>query len=202
MRSLWFSLLLAAPLLAQQTKVPEVGLTVAGISGSSRTTSTGAALTPGEGVAFQVNYSKAFRTLKAGDLYWEVNGVASPQQKLQSTNTGVTKDFSAYYFTPGLRLKFYPRKRLSPWAVAGGGFGLYQSDSQTLGGAATTSQVKGTGVFEFGGGLDFRYSPRLSFRFEAREFLTGTPKYNVPVSGHGQLVFMVGGGIVFHLGAK
>ncbi len=203
MRSLRFgfflTLLLAVPSFAQK----EAALTLGSVSGPTRTTTSGSTLTLSNAVAFQGSYARQVRTYKYADLYGEVNAVLSPYQSVSGTATSATKDFTALYITPGVRLKFYPKKKLSPWAVGGGGYALYSASSKTIaGGNSAASGTSSNGALEFGGGLDYRWSSRLSFRFEARDFYTGTPHYNLPVSGKGQFNFLAGGGLVFHLGAK
>ncbi|HXJ44451.1 MAG TPA: hypothetical protein VNH18_34510 [Bryobacteraceae bacterium] len=206
MRSLWLVFILAAsPLLAQQATAPtpELGLTLAGISAPGRTTAAGNALSVANGVAFQVNYGRFLRSYKYADLNWEVNFAASPHQNVTTTAPGATPDYASFFFTPGVRIKFYPKNKLSPWAVGGGGYALYVQNTSTIAGAANTaSRTSNTGALEFGGGLDYRWSPRLSFRIEARDFYTGSPNFNVPVEGRGQFNFVAGGGVVFHLGLK
>lgn len=203
MRSLRFgfflTFLLALPSFAQK----EAALTLASISGPTRTTTSGSTLTLSNAVAIQGSYARQVRTYKYADLYGEVNAVISPYQSVSGTATAATKDFTALYVTPGVRIKFYPKNKLSPWAVGGGGYALYSASSKTIaGGSSATSGTSSSGAVEFGGGLDYRWSSRLSFRFEARDFYTGTPHYNLPVSGKGQYNFLAGGGLVFHLGAK
>ena len=53
---------------------------------------------------------------------------------------------------------------------------------------------------QFGGGVDYKILPHLALRAEIREFYTGSPKFNLPVTGTGQLNTVVGGGIVISFG--
>ncbi len=178
-------------------------MTLGQISGPNRTTKTGVSITPSNAFAVQGSFGKMVRSYKLFDLYGEVNAVVSPYQSFSSGATAVTKDVTAFYVTPGVRLKFYPKKKLSPFAVVGGGAAIYSTSSKTIaGGTTANSGSSASGALEYGGGLEYRGSSKMSIRFEARDFYTGTPHYGVPVSGKGQFNFLVGGGLVFHLGGK
>lgn len=196
---LFLTMLLVVPSYAQT----EAALSLGSFSGPSRTTTTGAVLSLSNAVAFQGSYGKLYRTYKYAELYGEINGMFAPVHSLSSTAKAASKDISALYITPGVRLKFYPKDKLSPWVVGGLGYALYRASSQTIAGATNPSSGSShTGAFEFGGGLDFRVNPKISLRFEVRDFFTGSPRYNYPIFGKGQYNFLAGGGVVFHLGAK
>lgn len=187
------------PLFAQQ----DLALTIGALSGPNRVATSRQTLNFSSGVAFQGNYSRYIRSYKHADLYGEIHVLASPQQQVTSTLTSATRDFSALYVTPGVKVKFYPKKKLSPWATAGGGYAMYAQSTKTIAGAVNAApRHAGSGAFQFGGGMDYLWNSRYSFRVELREFYTGSPKFNTPVFGRGQFHFVLGAGIVIHLGAK
>jgi len=193
------ALAFSAPAFAQH----ELALTVGGFNGPNRTTKSNANLSFSSTVGIQADYSCYVRSYKYADLYGEVHLLVSPKQDVSSTLTSATADFTSLYITPGVRLKFYPKKRLSPWVVGGGGYALYRQSDKTIAGAANpASGYTNSGAIEFGGGMDFVYSPRMSFRLEARDFYTASPNFNTPIYGRGQFNFVVGAGVVFRLGAK
>jgi hypothetical protein len=53
----------------------------------------------------------------------------------------------------------------------------------------------------FGGGADFPVWQWLGFRVEVRDFYTGSPSFNTPISG-GQHNVVAGGGLVFTFGGN
>jgi opacity protein-like surface antigen len=196
--ALVFTALLAPSLFAQQ----EVGLTVGVLSGPSRTAASGAALNLSETAAFQVNYARVVKRYKFADMYGEVHFMASPSTTVTSTLTSATNSFSSLFLTPGVRFKFYPHKLLSPWVVAGGGYAHFLQSDKTIAGAVNAApRHRSTGAIAYGAGLDYAWSPRLTFRAEARYFYTGSARFNTPVSGR-QVNFVVGAGIVFHPGSR
>lgn len=196
---LFLTMLLAVPASAQK----EAALTLGSFSGPSRTTTSRAVLSLSNAAAIQGSYGKLVRTYKYAELYGEINAMFAPKHSVTSTAKAATNNISALYITPGIRLKFYPKEKLSPWVVGGLGYALYRASSTTIaGGVNPSSGSSGTGAFEFGGGLDFRVTPKMSLRFEVRDFFTGSPRYNYPIFGKGQYNFLAGGGVIFHLGAK
>ncbi len=200
MRLLWTGFLLAvSPLLAQS----ELGLTFGSISGPFRITPTGTRLTLSTGTAFQANYARHMRTYRFGHLYGEMHVLASPRQSVTSTVVNATHRFASFYATPGVRVKFYPKNRLSPWVVGGGGYALYMQSPKTISGAVNAApRTRSSGAIEIGGGLDWVWNRKMSLRMEARDFYTGSPKYNVALDGPGQFNFIFGVGVVFNLGVK
>jgi len=79
-------------------------------------------------------------------------------------------------FTPGVRFKLPIQSRLSLYGVAGGGIGSFGKDETDVNRRAGvfigTSRTE-HGVFDVGGGMDFRLTKLLSLRGEARDFITG-----------------------------
>jgi hypothetical protein len=87
-----------------------------------------------------------------------------------------------------LRLKFAPSSGVSPFLSAGGGLGRFK--------AGSTSDNHG--AFQVGGGLDFKTPlPLLGFRFETRDFVTGSPSFSTLTNNHLNNLF-VGGGVTLH----
>jgi opacity protein-like surface antigen len=77
--------------------------------------------------------------------------------------------YSALFVSPGLKVKLAPSFPVSPYFVAGGGLARFSKSN------VTTSDTTNTGVFDVGGGLDFKFFPYLSFRTEVRDFYSGSP---------------------------
>ncbi|MBM3796623.1 MAG: hypothetical protein FJW31_21780 [Acidobacteria bacterium] len=58
------------------------------------------------------------------------------------------------------------------------------------------SRTNSTGAFAFGGGVDVRVWRWIRLRFEARDFLTGRPAYNVSVPGRQHNVVISAGFVI------
>ena len=187
--------LLTPSLFAQQ----EIGLTIGAMTGPVHVATSGQSINLSTGTALQANYARFLKAYKLADLYGEAHLLVSPYQSNDSTLTSVTKNFTSIYMTPGVRLKFYPKKALSPWVVGGGGYALYIHSSKTIAGGVSLAPSKSTLAMEIGGGLDYKWTDRFTLRMETRSFYTGNARYNTPVNGSVQFNFTVGGGIVFNL---
>jgi hypothetical protein len=75
---------------------------------------------------------------------------------------------------PGLRFLVSFGSRFSLYAVAGGGFGSFdipQVQQQPFPQASSTATYRG--IFDFGGGVDFRINRAFSIRGEFRDLVTG-----------------------------
>jgi len=81
-----------------------------------------------------------------------------------------TRHYSALFISPGVRLKFIPESRLSPYLALGGGLAHF-SKSQAGGESSTNA-----GVLDFGGGIDVKLTRFLALRGEVRDFYSGPPQ--------------------------
>jgi hypothetical protein len=187
--------------LAATAQNHEIGLTLGRIGGPSRTTAAGPAEL-GSGIALQANYGYRFWLSKKVALSAEVHFLANGLREITSPVAMVTRDVATLYATPGLRVKFMPlSKRLSPYVVGGGGYALYEQSYFRQDGASNQApRFTHRGALMFGGGADVPVWRWLGARFEARDFYTGNPSFNVPVIGGGQHNVVLGGGFVLLLG--
>jgi hypothetical protein len=127
----------------------------------------------------------------------EINFLASPLREVSSSVTSATQNFASLYVTPGLRLKAFPKSRISPYLAIGGGYADYeQSTTDIRGQPNPASRELARGVFDFGAGVDVRLWRWVALRGEARDFYSGSPGYNVASLSGGQLNVFVGGAIV------
>jgi outer membrane protein with beta-barrel domain len=173
--------------IAQENSAPknELSFGLGGIPSLSRSDSP--TVEAGSGVAFQVNYGRRFLKANKVALYGEINFVASPLRDVSSSVTTATHDFASLYLTPGIRVKFMPASRVSPFAVAGGGYSDYeQSTMQIDGRPNSVSRELARGALDFGVGVDVRVWRFVALRGEARDFYTGAPGYNIATSSGGQ----------------
>jgi opacity protein-like surface antigen len=144
-------------------------------------------LDTGSGVAFQVNYGRRFLKGRKVALYGEINALASPLRDVSSSVPTATHDFASLYLTPGIRLKFLPTSRISPYALVGGGYGDYEQSTTRINGQPNSvSRELARGVFDFGAGVEVRVWRFVALRGEARDFYSGSPDYNVAGVSGGQ----------------
>jgi opacity protein-like surface antigen len=140
--------------------------------------------------------------MRKAELWGEAHFLATPLQQIDSVNRTVTRDYASLYLIPGIRVKFAPRARVSPYAAIGGGYAFFeQSLAQIDGSPNPAPRFTHRGALAFGGGLDIRVWRVLSVRWEVRDFYSGKPSFNTPVAGSGLHNLVVGGGIGLRLGS-
>jgi hypothetical protein len=184
-----FALLLlpAALCLAEENAVPknELAFGLGGIPALSRSDSP--RLDAGSGVVFQVNYGRRFLNSSKVALYGEINFVASPLREVSTGVATATHDFASLYLTPGIRVKFRPMSRISPYAVVGGGYSDYEQSLTRIDSRPNQAPRQlARGVFDFGAGVDVHVWRFVALRGEARDFYTGSPNYNIQSISGGQ----------------
>jgi hypothetical protein len=175
----------------------ELTFSLGGIPGQTRSFqgSAGAAQISADR-SFGINYGHRFLDAKIAALYGELEFVAIPNRALTAASATVPQNYASLYLTPGVRLKFLPGSRLSPWAAIGGGYGLYQQSAQLSNGQNTTNKFLNRGVFEYGGGLDYRLFRFIGLRGEVRDFFSGNPNLNVALNSSTQHNVVASGGII------
>jgi hypothetical protein len=174
----------------------EIGLTLGGLLGSQR----GGGVTRldlGPGVALQANYGYRLLGNETAALYGEVHFLANPLRQINSTDQTLTRDASAIFLTPGIRVKFVPHHRVAPYLAVGGGWAVYEQSTTTLNGNPNpASRLVNHGALDYGGGVDFKFWRFVGFRAEIRDFYAGGPSYNTAAIHGGQHNVVTGGGIV------
>ncbi|HBY59842.1 MAG TPA: hypothetical protein DEH78_08450 [Solibacterales bacterium] len=202
-RKTTIAVLLAAAAHAQDAAPRhELGLTLGTLRGGDRGTGA-AALQLGSGTALQANYGVRVAGGSAAALYAEFHFLASPQRLVSSANAALTRDVATIYATPGLRVKFAPKARVSPYAVIGAGYALYEHSLLTLGGQPNGApRLTHRGTAMFGGGVDVGVWRWLAIRGEVRDFYSGSPSYNTPAIRGGQHNVVAGGGFVLRFGGR
>ena len=205
-RILWLGLLFLAaaavtvPARAQSQEPgrnQELTFSLGGIPGQTRSFqgSAGTAQISADR-SFGVNYGYPFLGVKAVALYGEIEFVAIPNRGLTGASVTVPQNYASLYLTPGLRLKFFPASRLSPWGAIGGGYALYQESPQLSDGQNTTNKFLNRGVFDYGAGLDYRLFRFISLRGEVRDFFSGNPNLNAALRSSTQHNVVASGGII------
>jgi hypothetical protein len=154
-------------------------------------------LDTGSGVAFQVNYGRRFLNRHKVVLYGEINALANPLRDVSSSIPTATHDFASLYITPGIRVKFLPTWRISPYALVGGGYADYEQSTTRIDGQPNSvSRELARGVFDFGAGVDVHVWRFLALRGEARDFYSGSPAYNIATISGGQHNVVATGALV------
>jgi opacity protein-like surface antigen len=175
----------------------ELGLMLGAFRPASRTlANSGEPVDFSTGTALYANYGFRLAAGGAMALFFEVPFVASPQHQIASPSNTLTRDLATLYLTPGLRLKFAPRGKISPFVAAGGGWALFEQSTQRIDGAPNPApRTVSRGAFDFGAGLDIPIWRFVSLRGEVRDFLSGNPAFNAPVKGSLQHNVLFAGGL-------
>lgn len=136
----------------------------------------------GASFTFQGAYSRRIFDARVAALYFDVPLIIIPETKFDTPVVSFPRDFSSYFFTPGVKLKFIPGAKFSPYAAAGVGFARLnpsdlRKDGQPLDVGGDFSQTYG--AYSIAGGLDIRVNSFLSVRGEVRDVRTGSPEFNI-----------------------
>lgn len=149
------------------------------------------------GIALQANYGRLLASGRNLALYWEVHFLANPLREVASNSVTATNDVATLFVTPGVRLKFFPTARFSPYLSTGGGLAWFEQSKQQINGSPNpAARELLRGAFDVGGGVDVPVWRFLALRGEVRDFYTGTPNYNIAALRGGQNNIVLGGGFV------
>jgi hypothetical protein len=180
----------------------ELGLTLGRIGGPTRSAASGDVQLD-SGIALQANYGYRFLLRRSFALSAETHFLANGQREIRSQNLNATRDVATIYVTPGLRVKFAPTRRWSPYIAGGGGYALYEQSLFRLNEAPNSvPRYTHRPALMFGGGIDAPVWRWLGLRLEARDFYTGNPGFNTAVNGSGQHNIVFGGGLVLTFGGR
>jgi len=142
----------------------EVTLSIGAHSGGDKTTNA----------AWQANYSAALQKSEKVSLFGEVHFLASPNRKNNIANPLASRDEAALFLTPGLRVSFWPKERVSPFATGGYGLGVYEQSALLQNGQPfPRERVTRHGAAQFGGGVDVKTLNWLALRGDFRNFYSG-----------------------------
>ena len=147
----------------------ELAFGLGGLPSLSR--SDAPSLNAGPGTGLQINYGRRFLDGNKLALYGEINFLASPLRDVSSSVTSDAQDFASLYVTPGLRLKAFPKSRISPYLAISGGYADYEQSTTEINGQPNpASRELARGVLDFGAGVDVRVWRWVALRGEARDF--------------------------------
>ena len=153
----------------------------------------------GEGLTFEVNYSRRLLGTPIWAVSGEVPAVFNLDEKLNSGGNVVPTSYKQIFVTPSARLNLFPETAVSPWISFGGGFAHFSENGNLLYGGTNPGGSTTSGVLQIGVGLDVRVWHRFSIRGQVRDFYSGTP--DLPLADTGktrQHNYFVGGGVVYH----
>lgn len=189
--TLLLALIGASVVQAHGQQSNEVGLVI------GATTSPGLGLAPGVVTPSQnlsFNSSLALgaeydRRLKSGNtaIYVGIDFLASPLDvKLNQPPAGISPSYAHVFLSPHVRVKFRTDGALQPWLLFGGGYTRFHEASPA--GSTGFHGGTNTGNLEFGGGVDTApiihvFRVPIGARIEVRDFYSGTPNFNVQLSG-------------------
>jgi hypothetical protein len=155
-----------------------------------------------------LNVDHGFRGWRFVAPHVELEFTALPPRIVKSATNAVPQSYDSLYLTPGLRLEFLPRAMLHPWVAAGGGYTLYIEDQVLTNGQPYSIHFVNRGAFDYGGGVDLRvWSSRhqrweMKLRGQVRDFVSGNPELNAPLSSSVQHNVIATGGIVIALESR
>lgn len=180
----------------------ELGLMLGAISAPSRTLAAPSGqLSTSTGLALEANYGYRLIGGERMALYGEVHFLANGLRDISSNLARVTHDYATLYVTPGVRLKFVPRRRLSPYVAVGGGYALYEQSLFTQNQLANPEpRFRHRGAFDAAGGADYKFWRFVSLRGEFRYFYTGNPAFNAIADSSGQHNLVGSGGLALRWG--
>jgi len=188
----------ASAAFAQENEIPrhELAFELGGFAPLSRSASQ-QSVDLSSGVALQANYAHLIVGGRSAALYADVHLLANPQRTVTSDQQLATRDVATLFATPGIRLKFRPTSRVSPYLAAGGGLAWFEHSTKLLNGSPNpVGRELLRGAFDFGGGVDIPVWRFVAMRGEVRDFYTGSPNYNLPAIHGGQNNVVAGGGFV------
>ncbi len=151
----------------------------------------------GTGFTYEIGYARRLVDAKLASLYFEVPLAGTPSTEVKTTNALSPSSYSSIFFTPGLKVKFFPVGKYSPFALLGVGLSHFREGDTTVGNQPNVNRHGETDtVFDFGFGLDVKVISRLSFRGEVRDFYSDLPPLNVRALSDRQHNALISGGVV------
>src|SRR5580698_4525816 len=153
----------------------------------------------GNGLTFEVNYARRILGTPVFAIAGEVPAVFDLDEKLNSGDNVVPKNYKQIFITPSARLNLFPDTAVSPWVSLGCGVAEFTENSTLIYGGPNPGSSTTSGVLQGGFGLDVRVLHQFSIRLDVRDFWSGTPSLPLADTGKSrQHNFFVGGGVVWH----
>ncbi|MFY9703347.1 MAG: outer membrane beta-barrel protein [Terriglobales bacterium] len=151
----------------------------------------------GNPASFEFNYARRLKTRGIFGVFAELPVAIYPKMDLNTYQNQIPHDIGALFVTPSARVNIFYRDSVSPWVSVGGGYGRFRESSQlNFYNPNPGSTGTNTGVIQFGAGLDVWFWSKWGARFEARDFYSGLPDYDVTTNASRQHNFYVGAGVM------
>ena len=124
------------------------------------------------GANVQLGYGHQLLSTRNGSLDLDVPlTITVHEGQVVGRGVSVTTRTDAF-FTPGVRFRFAPEARVSPFVVLGGGFGAFEKAEVRAGfGVGNSANRAVSPVLGFGCGADLRLTKLLSLRGQVRDFV-------------------------------
>lgn len=191
---------LALPAMAADPARHEIGLTLGRLISQDKS-SGGTKFNLDGGNGMQANYGYRLFNGEIVAIYGEVHMLANPQRRITSLSGGLTRDVASLFITPGVRVKFAPKKAVSLYFAVGGGWSVFEHSKLTQAGAPNPAPRSTTGsVFDYGGGVDVEVWRFFGLRGEIRDFYSNSPTYNLASLPGRQHNVVLSGGFTLNSG--
>jgi opacity protein-like surface antigen len=166
-KSIWISLLAVCCLLGTraQAQKNEFAGEVSGLFPSTNNLSIDPAL------GFQLNYAHRLVGVPGVSVYVEVPFLAGFNNLRTVGSLFNGQNYSSFFVTPGVKVKFVPGFFISPYLAGGIGVAHFS--------ASNSGNSENDFAADVGGGLDIKILPHVSLRGEVRDFITDTPGLGV-----------------------
>jgi hypothetical protein len=143
------------------------------------------------GVFFEGAFARRIFDGHVASVYFELPLVGIPSRDIKDS---FGNNFSSLFFAPSFKVKLRPLAGISPFLSAGAGVAHFNTEVSSLGPSFSSNRW----ATQFGGGVDVSTPIHpLAFRVEARDYITGAPKFNSFSLFQSPLQnILIGGGIV------
>ena len=178
----------------------EVGLVIGSTLTPSQSLSGGGEVTFNSSLALGAEYDRKI----VGDrfaVYGGVDFLTSPfDVKLGRRPANSIRQYAYLFLTPHVKVKFNASGSIAPWLSFGGGYAGFTETANA--GVSGFRQGTHSNTLQFGAGVDTRPVIRvlgipIGARLEMRDFYSGVPNYNQPLSSNRQHNVAVTGGLLF-----
>jgi len=132
--------------------------------------------------SFQFVYGRRMVDGKVASFHGEFLVTLIQDATLSSPNPLSPNSYSSAFITPGLKFKLLPGFILTPYVAGGAGLARFKQSATLNNGGTNTDRTSYRVVVNYGGGLEFNAFPFLSFRGEVRDFVTGNPSLDTPLT--------------------
>ncbi len=148
----------------------------------------------GRALALQGNFAHKIAGVPLVSAYLEIPVIGGFKTSVagqivtipENPSISFVRNYTSLFVTPGLKLKIAPSFPISPYVVAGVGWARFKGSSTLAGGTTNPNETANKFAFGFGGGLDMKAAPFISFRAEVRDLYTGLPPLtNISLSSLG-----------------